>query len=146
MNENSPSPPKLRKVLILCTGNSCRSIMAEALVNRELASRGILAFSAGSRPTGRIHPEARAVLRRAGAWESRYHSKTVEEVMDEGPFDLLVTVCDHAKKACPVFPGTGRKIHLGFDDPDGQPPEAFSRTLREIRKRLLPLIVRELER
>ncbi len=135
---------KEKKVLILCTGNSCRSIIAEALVNKYLGPKGIRAFSAGSNPSGRVNPNAQKILEAEGAWDERYHSKTIDDVMKEGPFDLVVTVCDNAKEACPVFPGGVKTIHVGFEDPDGKPFEAFVETKEEIRFKLLPLIEKEL--
>jgi len=130
----------MKKVLILCTGNSCRSIIAEALVNKYLQTMGIEAFSAGSRPNGRVNPYAKRVLEEEGAWHGRYHSKTIEEAMQEGPFDLVVTVCDHAKESCPIFPGEVKTIHVGFEDPDGKPYEAFVKTKEKIKNELLPII------
>lgn len=129
-----------KNVLILCTGNSCRSIIAEALINRYLGSKGIKAFSAGSNPGGRVNPNAKKVLEDMGAWDESYHSKTIEEVMQEGPFDLVVTVCDNAKEACPIFPGGVETIHVGFDDPDKKPFKVFIETKESIRNRLLPII------
>ncbi|WP_456401982.1 arsenate reductase ArsC [Hydrogenimonas sp.] len=134
----------MKKVLILCTGNSCRSIIAEALTNRMLESRGVKAYSAGSAPSGRVHPDARRVLEAEGAWEDRYRSKSIDEAMEEGPFDLVVTVCDNAKERCPLFPGGVRTIHVGFEDPDGKPYEAFVETKERIKKRLVPIIEEEL--
>ena len=134
----------MKKVLILCTGNSCRSIIGEALVNKYLKPKGIEAFSAGSRPSGRVNPNARKVLEAVGAWDERYHSKSIDEVMTQGPFDLVVTVCDNAKESCPVFPGGVKTIHVGFEDPDGKSYEAFEETLKQIRERLLPAIEKEL--
>jgi arsenate reductase len=137
-------PGGIRKILILCTGNSCRSIMAEALVNHTLGEKGITAFSAGSDPSGRVHPDAKAVLREAGAWRDGYHSKSIDEIMCEGPFELIVTVCGNAREYCPVLPGARRNIHVGFDDPDGHPRGAFVNTLRDMRERLLPRIMKEM--
>jgi arsenate reductase len=134
----------MKKVLILCTGNSCRSIIAEALVNRYLEEKGIEAYSAGSRPGGRVNPNARRVLEEEGAWREGYRSKSIDEVMAEGPFDLVVTVCGNARESCPVFPGGAKRIHVGFDDPDGKPYEAFVETKERIRNRLLPIIEKEL--
>jgi len=134
----------MKKVLILCTGNSCRSIIAEALVNRYLGPKGVKAFSAGSKPSGRVNPNAVKVLKREGAWSDKYHSKTIEEAMKEGPFDLVVTVCDNAKESCPLFPGGVKTVHVGFEDPDGKPYEAFEETLDSIKRRLLPVIEKEL--
>ena len=127
----------MKKVLILCTGNSCRSIIAEALVNAKL--EGIEARSAGVRASGRVNPNARKVLESHGIWEDRYHSKTLESVIDDD-FDLVVTVCDHAKETCPIFPKPVLKMHVGFVDPDGKPYEAFEKTYEEIRTILLPKI------
>ena len=134
----------MKKVLILCTGNSCRSIIAEALVNRFLGPKGVRAFSAGSNPCGRVNPNAKRVLEEAGAWSDAYRSKSIEEVEGEGPFDLVVTVCDNAKEACPAYPGAKRQIHVGFEDPDGKPYEAFVQTKEAIEKRLIPMIEKEL--
>ncbi len=133
----------MKKVLILCTGNSCRSIIGEALVNKYLKNEGIEAFSAGSNPSGRVNPNAKKVLEEEGAWDERYHSKTIDEVMKEGPFDLVVTVCDNAKESCPMFPGGVKTIHVGFEDPDGKPYEAFVETKDRIKKELLPVIVKK---
>ena len=127
----------MKKVLILCTGNSCRSIIAEALVNAKL--EGIEARSAGVRASGRVNPNARKVLEAHGIWEDRYHSKTLESVIDDD-FDLVVTVCDHAKETCPIFPKPVPKMHVGFEDPDGKPYEAFEETYKQIETILLPKI------
>ncbi len=134
----------MKKVLILCTGNSCRSIIGEALVNKYLKNEGIEAFSAGSNPSGRVNPNAKKVLEEEGAWDERYHSKTIDEVMKEGPFDLVVTVCDNAKESCPMFPWGVKTIHVGFEDPDGKPYEAFVETKDRIKKELLPVIERNI--
>lgn len=103
-----------RKVLFLCTGNSCRSQMAEALVNHEL-SADWEAYSAGTRPTGAVHPMALAVLSELGIVHNG-RSKHVEEFLQQ-PFDLVITVCDAAAEACPVWLGSGTKVHIGFPDP-----------------------------
>jgi len=126
---------KTKKVLVLCTGNSCRSIIAEALINKELD--GIEAYSSGVAPSGRVNPNAKKVLESHGAWNNAYHSKTLDEVMVHD-FDLVVTVCDHAKETCPLFPKPVEKIHVGFEDPDGKGYEAFEETYEEIRTTLLP--------
>ncbi len=127
----------MKKVLILCTGNSCRSIIAEALVNAKCD--GIEARSAGVRASGRVNPNARKVLETHGIWDDRYHSKTLESVIDDD-FDLVVTVCDHAKETCPIFPKPVPKMHVGFEDPDGKPYEAFEETYKQIEAVLLPKI------
>ncbi len=127
----------MKRVLILCTGNSCRSIIAEALVNAEL--EGIEADSSGVKASGRVNPHAQKLLKSKGIWQERYHSKTLDSVIDND-YDLVVTVCDHAKETCPMFPRPIPKIHVGFEDPDGKGYEAFEETYEEIRTILLPKI------
>lgn len=104
-----------KTVLILCTGNSCRSQMAEALWN-DLAGGTWQAVSAGSRPAGYVHPLAVQVLSELGLDLSRNRSKHVDEFRDR-PFDLVVTVCDNARESCPTFPGAARIEHWPFPDP-----------------------------
>jgi arsenate reductase len=128
----------MQKVLILCTGNSCRSIIAEALINAECD--GIIAESSGVKASGKVNPYAKKVLEREGIWKDRYHSKTVDTMMDND-YDLVVTVCGHAQESCPTFWKSAKTIHIGFEDPDGKEFEAFERTLIEIRERLLPKVI-----
>ena len=128
----------MKKVLILCTGNSCRSIIAEALINAECD--GIVAQSSGVKASGRVNPNAKKVLKNKGIWDEKYHSKTLDTVIDND-YDLIVTVCGHAHETCPTFPKPIKTIHVGFDDPDGKDFEAFEATLVEIRKVLLPEVV-----
>jgi arsenate reductase len=130
-----------KKVLILCTGNSCRSIIAEALVNAHLD--GIKAYSSGIKANGKVNPNAKKVLERYNIWEEQYHSKTLDEVIDMD-FDLVVTVCDHAKESCPMFPKAVEKLHVGFADPDGSDYDAFEKTYTEIKNVLLPKIKKAL--
>jgi len=132
----------MKKVLILCTGNSCRSIIAEALVNAHL--KGIQAYSAGVRASGKVNAYAKKVLEEEGIWSDAYHSKTVDEIIDID-FDLVVTVCDHANETCPMFPTPVRKIHVGFSDPDGKEYGAFILTCNAIKAELLPIIEKELK-
>jgi arsenate reductase len=105
----------MKRVLILCTGNSCRSQMAEALW-RQIAKRTWESFSAGSRPSGYVHPKAIEAMRELGVDISAYRSKSVSE-FDGQPFDLVVTVCDNAREACPFFPGAKETLHWPFFDP-----------------------------
>ena len=133
----------MKKVLILCTGNSCRSIMAEGLVNKYL--EGVEAKSAGSKPSGKVHENAKRVLQEEGAWKDSYRSKGLDEVMDED-FDLVVTVCDNAKESCPVFAKKTKVIHVGFEDPDGKPYEVFKELAATMKTTLLPAVVQELSR
>src|SRR3954452_22794193 len=104
---------KLR-VLFLCTGNSCRSQMAEGWARR-LKADVIEPYSAGVEPHG-MNARAVAVMREAGVDISGHRSKHVDELRDV-PFDYVVTVCDHAHETCPLFPGKTRVVHVGFDDP-----------------------------
>jgi len=129
--------PHRKKVLILCTGNSCRSIIAEALINAEL--EGISAESSGVKASGRVNPNAKKVLVQAGIWDESYHSKTLDTVIDND-YDLVVTVCGHAQETCPMFPKPVKTIHIGFEDPDGKEFEAFEATLKEIKEILLPKV------
>jgi len=127
----------MKKVLILCTGNSCRSIMAEGLINKYF--NNIKAYSAGSNPSKKVNPYAKKVLEEENAWREEYHSKTIEEIMQYAPFDLAITVCDNAAKNCPIFPNT-KTIHIPFEDPDGKEYEEFIKTKEEIKKRLFPVL------
>ena len=127
----------MKKVLVLCTGNSCRSIIAEALINAKLEN--IEAKSSGVRASGKVNQNAKKLLEQKGIWKSEYHSKTIDKVLDED-FDLVVTVCDHANETCPMFPKAVKKIHVGFEDPDGKGFEAFEETYKEIEEVLLPKV------
>jgi len=105
---------KNRSVLFLCTGNSCRSQMAEAIVNaRQSSDRR--AFSAGTVPSGYVHPMALQVLNEIGIVHEG-ESKSTDQFRDMD-FDLVVTVCDDAAENCPVWLGKGKRVHLGFPDP-----------------------------
>ena len=126
-----------KKVLILCTGNSCRSIIAEALINAKL--EGISADSSGVRASGKVNPNAKKVLEQNGIWKEEYHSKTIDKVINNS-YDLVVTVCDHANEACPVFPKKVKVVHIGFEDPDGKCFDAFEQTYEEIETILLPKV------
>ncbi len=131
-----------KNVLVLCTGNSCRSIMAEALINAKLGDC-VFAQSSGVKASGKVNPNAQALLESKGYWRDEYHSKVIETVLDT-PFDLVVTVCDHANETCPMFPKAVKTIHVGFEDPSGQAVEEYETTLDLIEKELLPIIKEEL--
>lgn len=103
-----------KKVLFLCTANSARSQMAEALVNHDLGER-FEAFSAGTSPTT-PRPEALRVLAELGIDHSKARSKSLDEFADR-PFDFVITLCDGANKTCPLFFGGVKREHLGFEDP-----------------------------
>ncbi len=128
----------LKTVLVLCTGNSCRSQMGEAILNHDLAGlvRGI---SAGTRPQPKVADGALEALRLAGLPTSGLHPKDVEAVMDEA-IDLVVSVCDNAKETCPVFPRPVARIHLPFHDPHGEPLASFVAVRDDIRARLVPAV------
>jgi len=103
-----------KRVLFLCTGNSCRSQMAEAIVNARLGDTW-QAFSAGVRPAGTVHPNAVRALAEIGI-QHEGRSKSADEFR-AAPFDLVVTVCDQAAEECPMWLGPGKRVHLGFPDP-----------------------------
>lgn len=104
------------KVLVLCTGNSCRSIMAEALINH-LGQGRYSACSAGSHPTGAVHPRSITTLQRHGIHPGQPQSKSWDD-MTNTAFDLIITVCDQAAgEPCPIFPGQPRKLHWSIPDP-----------------------------
>ncbi len=102
------------KILFLCTGNSCRSQMAEGWA-RHLKGDAIDAYSAGIETHG-LNPHAVRVMAEAGVDISGHRSKHLDELKDI-PLDYVVTVCDHAHESCPVFPGRTKIVHVGFDDP-----------------------------
>ncbi|WOO40878.1 arsenate reductase ArsC [Rubellicoccus peritrichatus] len=122
------------KVLILCTGNSCRSHMAEGIL-RNAAGDLFEVFSAGSKPAGYVHPKAIAVMQEIGIDISEHTSKHLDQYLEAG-IDTIVTVCGNASDACPVFPGNVTRYHWGFEDPahatgtDEEITNAF-RTIRD---------------
>jgi arsenate reductase len=133
-----------RNVLFLCTGNSCRSQMAEGLVNHQRGDEWH-AVSAGTHPTGYVHPVAIAALKEIGVDISAARSKSADEFRDV-PFDLVVTVCDDAAENCPLWLGQGKRAHLGFPDPakasgDDEQVMAEFRAVRDaIRARVIPFL------
>lgn len=133
---------KRKTVLILCTGNSCRSQMAEALINHELGPH-IRAISAGTHPGPKVADGAIAALQQLDIDTAGLHPKTIDAVMDES-IDLVVTVCDNARETCPVFPRPIKSIHTPFHDPHGEPLESFIQVRDQIRNQLLPEIKRRL--
>lgn len=124
-----------KTVLILCTGNSCRSQMAEALVNHDLGSQ-VRAISAGTRPQPKVADGAIAALQDLGIATDGLYPKDVDAVMNEA-IDLVITVCDNAKEACPVFPRAIPSLHMPFHDPHGEPLESFLKVRDEIRAKLV---------
>ncbi len=108
---------KPKRVLVLCTGNRCRSQMAEGWL-RHLGGPGVQVSSAGTKPKG-LHPKALEVMADAGVDISGQTSDHVDQYLDQH-FDLVVTVCDNAQEACPTFPHADSLIHHAFDDPDAE--------------------------
>lgn len=119
-----------KKVLFLCTHNSCRSQMAEGIANHYLGDR-LQAFSAGTEATF-VHPKAMAALAEIGIDISGHRSKTLDEFEGE-TFDYVITLCGSAKENCPVFFGGVERIHIGFDDP-GKPSGSDDEIMREFRR------------
>lgn len=132
----------LPTVLILCTGNSCRSQMAEALLNHELTGK-VHAVSAGTRPQPKVADGAIAALQELNLPTHDLFPKDVDVFLNED-IDLVVTVCDNAKESCPVFPQQVKTIHMPYHDPHGEPLESFIKVRDEIRTTLVPAVSREL--
>jgi arsenate reductase len=136
-------------VLILCTHNSARSVLAEGMLNhwaRQLG-RDVRAFSAGSAPSGRINPFALDALRAAGVDTSGYRSKSWDEFAapDAPRMRIVITVCDSAAaETCPYWPGSPVKVHWGYPDPSNAPEaeraDAFARTRDAISNRMMRLL------
>jgi arsenate reductase len=120
-----------KRLLILCTGNSARSQMAEGLF-RQMAGDRFEVASAGTKPS-RVRPEAIAAMAEVGIDISGHRSKSVDEFLDRPP-ELLITVCDSAKEACPVLPGAVERLHWPFDDPSTL--DDFRRVRDQIRNRI----------
>lgn len=136
----------MKKVLFLCTHNSCRSQMAEGIVNADLGDR-FLAFSAGTEAT-RVNPLAIQVLAEIGIDISGHRSKTLEAFAGES-FDHVITLCGSANEQCPLFFGGVRRVHIGFDDPSqmtGTPEEVlkeFRRVRDQIREEIAEYLTRD---
>ena len=131
--------------LVLCTGNSCRSQMAEAIINHDLAGQW-QACSAGTQPAGYVHPLSLQVLAEIGI---NHHgvSKSTEQFRGRH-FDVIITVCDDAAENCPVWLGSGEKVHIGFPDPskiagsDGEVLEAFRKVRDDIRAEIITYLAK----
>jgi arsenate reductase (thioredoxin) len=125
-------------VLILCTGNSCRSHLAEGFL-RGAAGDVVDVASAGSKPAGYVHPLAIRAMKEVGIDISTHHSKHLNEFLDR-PVHTVITVCGNADQVCPTFPGQVRRYHWGFDDPahatgsEDEQMVVFRRVRDEIRK------------
>lgn len=104
-----------KKILILCTGNSCRSQMAEGFLKSFDSELEV--YSAGTKPADKVNPKAVTVMNEIGIDISQNYPKDVEQFINES-FDYVITVCDNAKETCPVFMGkVGKQLHIGFEDP-----------------------------
>lgn len=131
-----------KRVLILCTGNSARSQMAEGLLRHDAGDR-FEVESAGVEPSF-VRPQAIEAMREIGIDISNHRSKSLDEFLKK-PFDYVITVCDNAKEHCPVFPGNAKQIHWSFDDPasaagnEAEQLAVFRRVRDEIRARLREL-------
>lgn len=128
----------LKNILVLCTGNSCRSQMAEALITHDLAGKA-KGLSAGTTPQPKVADGAIEALKLAGLPTEGLFPKDIDAVIDE-PIDLVVTVCNNANEACPIFPKPVPRIHLPFHDPHGEPLESFVQVRDDIRTRLIPAV------
>jgi protein-tyrosine-phosphatase len=136
-------------VLFLCTGNSARSILAEAIINNEGRGR-FRGFSAGSNPAGRVHPAALALLNQLGHPTSDYRSKSWDEFAAEGapPIHFVITVCDNAAgEVCPIWPGNPAKLHWGIPDPAAiegpSQSEALKAAYDQLRERVAAFLASE---
>ncbi len=131
------------RVLILCTGNSARSQMAEGLL-RHMAGDEFEVFSAGTKPVG-LNPNAVASMNEVGIDISNHRSKSVNEFAGQ-QFDYVITVCDNAKESCPIFAGSGERLHHSFEDPanapDGEKLQTFRRVRDQIRHWLVEFVKR----
>lgn len=141
-------------VLILCTHNSARSVLGEAMLNHWARKLGkdVRAFSAGSAPSGRINPNALEVLKRAGIDSEGYRSKTWDEFVGEKAqsMRIVITVCDNAAaEACPLWRGSPVQVHWGYPDPsnaaEADKPMAFELTRQAIGYRMLQLLSLQLQ-
>ena len=133
---------QLKTVLVLCTGNSCRSQMGEAILNHDLAGR-VRALSAGTVPQPKVADGAIVALQLAGLPTDGLHPKLIDTLLDES-IDLVVSVCDNAKESCPIFPRPVKRIHVPFHDPHGEPLDSFIAVRDEIRRVLVPALVEAL--
>ena len=129
----------VKRVIFLCTGNSCRSQMAEGWL-RHLGGEEFEVFSAGTHPAGK-NPLALRAMEEVGVDIARQESENLDKYVDQS-FDYVITVCDRAKETCPIFPGGDRQLHWSFDDPaeaegsDEERMPEFRRVRDEIRERV----------
>ena len=124
-----------QQILILCTGNSARSQMAEAWL-RENGGERFAVYSAGSRPSGYVHNGAITAMAEKGIDLSEHTSKSMLDFIKH-EFDYVLTVCDNAAEECPVFPGKGTRIHHGFTDPAAAPHDKLMDEFRRVRDEII---------
>lgn len=143
---NNATGAATRRVLVVCTGNSARSIMAEALF-QTMGQGAIDVVSAGSAPTGRVHPLALEQISRLPVDPAQFGSKSLTAVLEAAaePFDLVVTVCDHAASTCGTLPGDPARLHWGLPDPAAhletqEARSAFSACFDELAERISGLL------
>jgi arsenate reductase (thioredoxin) len=146
MNDITGHSSARRRVLVVCTGNSARSIMAEALFHT-LGRGTIDVASAGSAPTGRVHALALEQISQLPLDSSQFTSKSLAAVLEaaEAPFDLVVTVCDHAARTCGPVPGDPATLHWGLPDPaahgeEDEARQAFSACFEDLKRRISDLL------
>ena len=133
----------MKKVLILCTGNSCQSIMAEALVNHFLGNN-VKAYSSGIDVNGFITPDTLKAIKEYGLKGIDYLKSTMIDEVPEKDFDLVVTVSDEARLSCPIFPEKTKTVHVGVEDPTGKKFFKYLKTMNDLKENLLPIIKKEL--
>ncbi|MBF0424759.1 MAG: arsenate reductase ArsC [Magnetococcales bacterium] len=127
-----------KTVLVLCTGNSCRSQMGEAILNHDLAGL-VVAVSAGTAPQPQVAAGAIEALKLLGVSTKGLYPKPVDLFLDTA-IDLVVSVCDNARESCPIFPRPVARIHVPFHDPHGEPLASFIAVCDDIRARLVPAV------
>ncbi len=127
------------KVLVLCTGNSARSQMAEGLL-RDIAGDRFEVSSAGTRPAG-LNPNAVTAMAEIGIDISRHRSKSVDEFNGQ-QFDYVITVCDNANESCPIFAGTGKRVHHSFEEPSSSASRSATRVVPQGSRRNVRLVQR----
>ena len=136
----------MKRVLLICTKNSARSQMAEALVHHDLAGR-VEAFSAGTDPSS-VHPLAVVVMKEVGIDIAHHRSKSMDEFADK-KFDYVITLCDQANESCPVFFGGTQRLHMGFDNPAAVPGSeaeklsAFRKVRDQIREKVVGFLSKQ---
>ena len=136
------------KILILCTGNSCRSQMAEGFLKS--FDKNLEVFSAGTKPSSQVHPKAIQVMQEVGIDLSKNYPKNSDQFINDS-FDYVITVCDNARESCPIFIGkVGKQLHIGFEDPaeatgtDEEVLSVFRKVRDEIKKDFYEFYLEEL--